>query len=249
MTIRLLAAGAVVALALSACANSNSAAVPGHRTAIGPATPAATGGPASGGGSAASAQRSTMTVSIALPTKKAAAAGIRRAPKTVSPGIAYLDVVLQSLNGAVQPVTGPYSVLIPASQLTNCGTRAGSSHTSSLHISAVLAPPPGCTASVAAPVGDAVYAVGALDSTMTLLDYAENVPVTVPSTGTATLAATLNGVGSTVAGYTMLTDPSHTTSYRLQYGVDCPADDVQYDARPSARSASMSTTSAAATWR
>jgi hypothetical protein len=171
-----------------------------------------------------------MTISIALPPKKAAA-GIGRAPKTVSPGIAYLDVVLQSLDGAAQPVTGPYTVLIPASQLTNCGTRTGSSHTSTLHTSAVLAPPPGCTASVAAPVGNAVYAVGALDSTMTLLDYAENVPVTVPSTGTATLAATLNGVGSAVAGYTMLTDPAHTTSYRLQYGVDCPADDVQYDAK------------------
>lgn len=166
-----------------------------------------------------------MTISIAIPPKKAAA-GDRRAPKTVSPGISYLDVVLQSLNGDPQPVTGPYTVLVPVSQLTNCGIRAGRSHTS-----AVLSPPPACTASVAAPVGNAVYAVGALDSTMTLLDYAENVPVAVPSTGTATLAATLNGVGSAVVGYTALTDPLHTTSYRLQYGVDCPADDVQYDAK------------------
>ncbi len=230
MIIKPLAAGAVVALALSACANSNSSTVPGHRAAIGPATPAATGEPASGGGSAASAQRSTMTISIVLPPKKEAA-GNRRAPKTVSPGIAYLDVVLQSLNGDAQPVTGPYTILIPASQLSNCGTRAGNSRTSSVHTSAVFLPPPGCTASVVAPVGNAVYAVGALDSTSTLLDYAENVPVTVPSTGTATLAATLNGVGSAVTGYTMLTDPARTTSYRLQYGVDCPADDVQYDAK------------------
>ena len=224
MTIRLFAAGAVLALAVSACANSGSSFVAARRTAANPAAPPATAQPVSGRGSAASAQRSTMSISISIPAKKAPA-GNRRTPKTVSPGIAFLDIVLQSLNGEAQPVDGPYSVLIPVSQLTNCGTRVGRTHTSAL----VTAP--GCAVSVAAPVGNDVYAIGALDSTMTLLDYAESVPVTVTSTGTAKLAATLDGVGSAVVGYTTLTDPLHTTSYRLQNGVDCPATYVQYDAK------------------
>lgn len=165
-----------------------------------------------------------MSISIAIPAKKATAAG-KRATKTVSSGTAYVDVVLQSFNGEPQPAGGPYSVLVPVSQLGACYT-GGRAHGRAVQSVS------GCfTVSVPAPVGNDVYAVGAVDSNMTLLDYVDNVPVTVGSGGSATLSATLNGVGSAVTGYTMLTDPDHTTQYRLQRGVDCPASDVQYDAK------------------
>jgi len=224
MTIRLLAAGAIAALAVSACGHAGSSAVPAARTAVhsGPAGSTTTSG--GGGGSAASAQRATMTISISIPAKKAVAAGTR-ATKTVSSGTAYVDVVLQSFNGEPQPADGPYSVLVPVSQLGSCYTGGRAHGRAAQSVS-------GCfTASVPAPVGNDVYAVGAVDSNMTLLDYAENVSVTVASGGSATLAATLDGVGSAVAGYTMLTDPNHTTLYRLQHGVDCPGYVVQYDAK------------------
>jgi hypothetical protein len=51
----------------------------------------------------------------------------------------------------------------------------------------------------------------------------------VGSSGSATLSATLNGVGSGISGYSTLTDPAHTTSFRMQYGVDCPGYSVQYE--------------------
>ncbi len=187
---------------------------------LNPAAPDTTGSPGAGGGTAASAQRSTMTVSIAIPARKMTA-GNKRATKTISPGTAYVDVVLQSLNGNSQPVDGPYSVLIPVSQLNGCYT-GGRSHGRS-----VQALPVCSIATVPAPVGNDVYAIAALDSNMTLLDYAENVPVDVMSSGSAVLSASLDGVGSGIIGYSMLTDPSNTTTFRLQNLVDCPANAVQ----------------------
>jgi hypothetical protein len=224
MNIRLLAACAVTALAVSACGRAGSSAVPAGRVAINPVSPVASNPPGAGSGSAASAQRATMSISISIPAKKTASAA-KRAPKTVSSGTAYVDVVLQSFNGETQPVSGPYNVLVPVSQLGSCttGGRAHARATESIS---------GCfTVSVPAPVGSDVYAVGALDSSMTLLDYVENVSVTVANGSTATLAATLDGIGSSVIGYTMLADPLHTTQYRLQHGVDCPASHLQYDAK------------------
>jgi hypothetical protein len=220
MNIRFLAASAVVALALSACSSSHLPGPAAGRT-VNPSAPGATS-PGSGGGTAASAQRSTMSISIAVPAKKSAA-GKGRAPKTVSSGTSYVDVVLQSLNGEAQPVDGPYSVLVPLTQLQGCGipTRG--------HARAAESVAQCFSVVVPAPVGSDVYAVATLDANMTLLDYVENVPVTVGSGASATLMATLNGVGSGVVGYTMLTDPLNTTSFRLQYGVDCPANAVQYD--------------------
>jgi hypothetical protein len=219
MNIRFLAAGAVLALALSGCGHAGASSVPGARTGVDPATPAA-GSHGAGGGTAASAQRSTMTITIAIPAKKNSAA-TKRTPKTVSSGTTYIDVVLQSLNGDPQPVDGPYSVLVSAWQPTSCGG-GGRAH--------ARAPQSVCfTVDVPAPVGNDVYAIAALDGGMTLLDYTENVPVTVGSSGSATLSAALDGVGSGVTGYSMLTDPSQTTSFRLQYGVDCPAYSVQYE--------------------
>jgi hypothetical protein len=224
MNIRLFAAGAIAALTVSACAHAGSSAVPTARAAVGAGAPGSTTTPGTGGGTAASAQRATMTISITVPAKKAAAAGTRAA-KTVSSGTAYVDVVLQSYNGEPQPAGGPYDVLVPVSQLGSCysGGRAHGRAAQSVS---------GCfTVSVPAPVGNDVYAVGAVDPNMVLLDYAENVGVTVGSGGSATLTATLDGVGGAVSGYTMLTDPNHTTQYRSQHGVDCPAYDVQFDAK------------------
>jgi hypothetical protein len=224
MNIRLFAACAVTSLAVSACGRAGSSAVPAGRVAINPITPVASNPPGAGGGSAASAQRATMSISIVIPAKKPTSA-TKRAPKTVSSGTAYVDVVLQSFDGDPQPVSGPYSVLVPVSQLGSCST-GGRAHTRATESMS------GCVSvSVPAPVGRDVYAVGALDSSMTLLDYVENVSVTVADVGTATLAATLDGVGSSVIGYTMLADPLHTTQYRLQHGVDCPANHLQYDAK------------------
>jgi hypothetical protein len=215
----------VFALALSACGHSGSAVVPAAR---GAAAPAAT--PAPSVGAAASAKRSTMTISIAIPAKKAVASRTR-GTKTVSPSTAYVDVVLQSLDGDAQPVNGPYSTLVPVSQIGTCSTggRAHGRAPQSAH-ERVTQSNYGCVSvSVAAPVGNAVYAVGALDSNMTLLDYADGVPVTVTSSGTATFTATLNGVGASLFGYTMLTNPNETTSYKTQYGVDCLPEVVQYE--------------------
>jgi hypothetical protein len=222
MNLRLLAASAVFALAASACGNSGSSSVPSARTGANPA-PAATSSP--NAGTAASAQRSTMTISISIPSKTKTSAH-RRRPKTVSSGTTYVDVVLQSLNGEPQPASGPYTVLVPVSQLGACPTHSGRGHNRAVQSAS------GCfTVSVPAPVGNDVYAVGALDGSMTLLDYVENVPVTVGSSGTASLVATLNGVGAEVIGSTMLADPANVTPYRAQYGVDCPASAVQYDAK------------------
>src|SRR6202035_1962360 len=119
--IKLLAASAVAALAFSACAGSGSSPVPLGGGQEKPATPLATTAPASGGGSAAAAQRSTMNISIRIPAKKKSSAG-KRGTKTVSPGTAYVDVVLKSHNGMMQPVDGPYTVLVPVSQLGDCNT-------------------------------------------------------------------------------------------------------------------------------
>jgi hypothetical protein len=223
--IKLLAASAVMALAFSACSGSGSSPLPAGRGETKLAAPAASTVPASGGGgSAASAQRSTMSISIKIPPKKKSSSG-KRGTKTVSPGTAYVDVVLKSHNGMSQPVDGPYTVLVPVSQLGDCNTSGGGrSHGRATQSVS------GCfTVSVPAPVGNVVYAVAALDSNMTMLDFADNLPVTVTSSGTATLAATLNGVGASVLDYTMLTDPMHTTQYNIAHNVDCSAYAVHYD--------------------
>ncbi len=220
MNIRLLAASAVFAVAVSACGSSGSTTLPAARGAQ-PSAPVATAAPASGG-TAATAQRSSMTISIRIPARTKISNG-KRGTKTVSPATAYVDVVLQSFDGNAQPVGGPYSTLVPVSQLGACGGGGRAHARTPLSGS-------GCfTVSVPAPVGNAVYAVAAVDANMTLLDYAENIPVSVASGTTATLSATLNGVGSAVVGYTLPTDPQHTTQYNLQHGVDCSAYVVQYD--------------------
>jgi hypothetical protein len=223
MNIKCIAAGAILALALAGCGHAGSSAVPAARTSGDQTNSNAPGSHGSGGGTAASAQRSTMTISIVIPPKKKSA-GNKRATKTVSSGTAYVDVVLQSLNGDAQPVDGPYSTLVPVSQLGSCngggGGRAHGRATQSVQC---------VTLSVPAPVGNDVYAIAALDANMTLLDYVENVSVTVTSSGSTALSAALNGVGSGITGYSMLTDPSQTTSFRLQYGVDCPTYSVQYE--------------------
>jgi hypothetical protein len=219
MNIRFLAASALCALAASACGNSGSSSARAGAVPV----PAATSSP--NPGTAASAQRSTMTISISIPAKTKTSSQ-RRRPKTVSSGTVYVDVVLQSLNGEPQPAGGPYSVLLPVSQLGACPTHGGRGHSRAVQSTS------GCfTVSVPAPVGNDVYAVGALDAGMTLLDYVENVPVTVGTSGTATLVATLDGVGAEVLGSTMLADPANMTAYRAQYGVDCPPSSVQYDAK------------------
>jgi hypothetical protein len=85
------------------------------------------------------------------------------------------------------------------------------------------------TTNLSAPVGDAVYAVGVLDQNMTLLDYADGIPVTIASGAAATLPATLNGVGASVIGYPLLTDPNGTTAYNQQNLVECSHDAVAVD--------------------
>lgn len=226
MHMRFVGAGAVFALALSACGHSGSAVVPAARSAAAVA-PSPT--PAPSVGAAASAKRSTMMISVAIPPKKASASRGRGA-KTVSPSTAYLDVVLQSLDGDAQPVNGPYSTLVPVSQIGSCSTggravgrapQSANQRRPQYNYSCV-------SISVPAPVGHAVYAVGALDPNMTLLDYVDGVPVTVTESGTAAFTATLNGVGASLYGYTMLTDPNQTTAYKTQYGVDCLPEVVQY---------------------
>jgi hypothetical protein len=216
MNFRLLAACVVVGFAASACGNSGSSAVPTARLGAGQSQPSSP--PSAGGGTAASAQRSSMTITITIPARKGSAQG-RRA-RTVSPNIAYLDVVLQSLNGTAQPVNGPYSVLIPVSQLNGCssgGTRSTGRSVQSLG---------GCyTTTVPAPIGSAVYAIGVLDGGMTLLDYAEGAAVGITGNGNDSLTATLNGVGATVAGSYVFTDPGnapdplHCNSYEQAYDV------------------------------
>jgi hypothetical protein len=157
-----------------------------------------------------------MTISITIPARHASSA--RRA-RTVSPNLAYLDIVLQSLDGVAQPVNGPYSTLIPASQLGACsggGTRGKTRAPQTLS---------GCfSASLPAPVGDAVYAVAVLDAGMTLLDYAENAAVHVTGSGDDTLAASLNGVAASVIGSYTLTDPGTSAD-----PVHCAPDTIQYD--------------------
>jgi hypothetical protein len=228
MHIRFIAAGSVLLLALSACghAGSNSAVVPAPHAPA--AAPAATTAPSVG--AAARAPKSTMTISVAIPAKKAAASGARQ-KKTISPSTAYVDVVLQSLDGDAQPVNGPYSTLVPVSQIGSCHS-GGRAHGRAAQSAQQRAPQTtySCvTVSVAAPVGHAVYAVGALDANMNLLDAIDGVPVTVDSSGTAAFTTTLDGVGASVYGYTMLTDPNHTTDYKTQYGVDCLPEVVQYE--------------------
>jgi hypothetical protein len=209
MHLNVLAAGAVLGLALSACGNAGSSTVPAHGTATPPASPA--------GGTAASAKRTTMTISVTIPSRSASSA--RRA-RTVSPNLAYIDVVLQSLDGVAQPVDGPYSTLIPASALGSCsggGTRSKTRSPQSLT---------GCfTDSIPAPMGDAVYAVAVLDGSMNLLDYADNVPIHLTGSGD-TLAATLNGVAASVIGSYTFTDPSVAGD-----SVHCSSDTIQYDAQ------------------
>lgn len=219
MHYRSIAASGALLLALAACGHAGSSAVPPVHRAAASATPAPT--PAPSVGAAATAKRSTMRISIAIPGRTSSAN--QRRTKTVSPATAYVDVVLQSLDGDVQPVNGPYSTLVPVSQIGTCSTggRAHGRATQSTY---------GCVSvNVAAPVGHAVYAVGALDANMTLLDYAERVPVTVDSSGTAAFTATLDGVGGSLYGYTMLTDPNQSSSYETQYGVDCLPEVVQYE--------------------
>ncbi|HEY0393206.1 MAG TPA: hypothetical protein VGD01_01805 [Candidatus Elarobacter sp.] len=211
MNFRVLAASAVLGLAASACGNAGSSAVPSH--ALSNPSPA----PSPSAGSAASAKRSSMTISLTIPARHASSA---RRTRTVSPNLAYLDVVLQSLDGVAQPVNGPYSTLIPVSQLGACsggGTRGKTRAPQTLS---------GCfSASVPAPVGDAVYAVGVLDAAMTLLDYADNAAVHVSGSGNDTLAASLNGVAASVIGSYTFTDPGTTAD-----PVHCSPDTIQYDA-------------------
>jgi len=159
-----------------------------------------------------------MTISIAIPAKKGSAQG--RHARTVSPNVAYLDVVLQSLNGTAQPVNGPYSVVIPVSQLSGCSSSGGRSVGRSVQSLG------GCyTVTVPAPIGSAVYAIGVLDSGMTLLDYAEGAAVGITGSGNDSLTAVLNGVGATVAGSYVLTDPGnapdplHCSSYEQAFDV------------------------------
>jgi hypothetical protein len=229
MNIRFLAASAVLGFVLSACGSSSSvpAGSAGKISAASPtsAPSAAPVSGGSGGGSAASAKRSTMTISFTIPKKTSSMSG-KRKTKTVSPGTAYVDVVLKSLNGNVQPVDGPYSVLLPMSQVGYCST--GQRDHARAPQSVVV--PSGCfSVQVPAPVGYAVYSVAALDNTMTMLDYADNIGVNVTDNQTATLTATLNGVGASIYHWVSLTDPQHTTQYNIQHGVDCPAYFVQYD--------------------
>jgi hypothetical protein len=219
MHIERLGACAVFALALAACGHSGSAVVPAPRAASAVTAPT----PAPSVGAAASAKRSTMTISISIPAKKAS--GNKRAAKTVSPSTAYVDVVLKSLDGDAQPVNGPYSSLVPVSQLGACGGGGGGRAHGRTTQSAS-----GCvTVSVAAPVGNAIYAVAAVDSSMTLLDYADSVPVTVTSSGAANLSATLNGAAASVKGFTLLTNPLSTTGFETDNAVGCPANVVQYE--------------------
>jgi hypothetical protein len=222
MNLRLLAAGAVFSVALAACGSSGSSTLPAaHGRAATPVVPSA---PITGGGTAASAQRSKMTISIAIPPKKKAPSSAgARTTKTVSPNAAYLDVVLQSLNGTAQPVTGPYNILVPLTGLQQCNTGGRDHARSTQSIFSCY------SADVTAPVGDAVYAIGVLDQSMTLLDYAENVPVTISSGTTATLSTTLSGVGASVVGYWSLTNPTSTTQYNIQHGVDCSSYVVAID--------------------
>lgn len=214
MNFRLLTAGAVFSLALTACGGGGSSTVPAaHANAAKPVAPSV---PTSGGGTAASAQRSTMTISIAIPAKKKAPSSAgTRTTRTVSPNAAFLDVVLQSLNGTAQPVSGPYNTLVPLTGLQQCGTSGRAHARSPQSLFSCY------TADVTAPVGDAVYAIGVLDQNMTLLDYADDLSVTIASGATATLSATLNGVGASMIGYWSLTDPNSTTQYNIQHDVDC----------------------------
>ena len=218
MNLRLLTAGAVFSVALAACGTSGSSTLPAAHGKT--ATPSAPAAPTTGGGTAASAARSTMTISIAIPAKKKAPASAgARSKKSVSPNAAFLDVVLQSLDGTAQPVNGPYSVLVPLTGLQQCTTGSGRSQTTF-----------SCyTTNMTAPVGAAVYAVGVLDQNMTLLDYADNIPVTVMNGATATLSTNLMGVGASMIGYWSLTNPNNTTQYNIQHGVDCSHDVVLID--------------------
>lgn len=218
MTIRFLAASACAALALTGCANSGASNVPAarpHTTATAAPVP---------GGTASGARRSTMKISIAIPVKTKTSANGRKG-QTVSPSTASLDVVLQTLNGTAQPTDGPYNTLVPLAQLGSCDG-GGSGRARARAPQSVS----NCyTATVPAPVGDAVYAIAAVDSGMTLLDYAENVAVTVDASGSATLSANLNGVGASVIGYSVVTDPSHESHAPADL-VDCPGFVAQYDA-------------------
>jgi plastocyanin len=226
MNLKFLAASAVLGFVLSACGSSSSvpAAGAGKLPAVQP-TSAPTAAPVSGGGSAATAKRSTMTIKLTIPKRTSAMANGARRTKTISPGTAYVDVVLQSLNGNVQPVDGPYSVLIPVTETGSCSS--GGNRGRSRAPQDVSS---GCfSVSIPAPVGSAVYAVATLDNTMTMLDYADGLPVTVTDNQTATLAAGLNGVGASIYHWISLTNPRNTNEYNIQHGVDCPAYFVQYD--------------------
>ncbi|MDB5069862.1 MAG: hypothetical protein JWM87_973 [Candidatus Eremiobacteraeota bacterium] len=227
MHIRFVGAGAVFALALSACGHSGSAVVPPARS-VAAVAPSPT--PAPSVGAAASAKRSTMTISVAIPAKKASASR-GRGTKTVSPSTAYVDVVLKSLEGDAQPVNGPYSTVVAVSQLGTCqtGGRSAGRAAQSANQRAPQSNYSCVTVNVPAPVGHAIYAVAALDANMTLLDYIDGVPVTVDSSGTAAFTATLNGVGASLYGYTMLGSPGDFTNYKTMNAVDCSADVLQYE--------------------
>jgi hypothetical protein len=212
MNLRLLAAGAVFSVALAACGSSGSSTLPASRGNA--ASPISAIAPAGSGGTAATAQRSKMTITIMIPPqKKTPSSAGARTTKSVSPNAAYLDIVLQSLDGNAQPVNGPYSALVPLTGLQQCTMGSGrAARTVNCY-----------TADLAAPVGSAVYAVGVLDANMTLLDYADNVSVNVPSGSSATLSATLNGVGASMIGYWSLTQANVIAAS------DCSHDAVAYD--------------------